>query len=192
MLDILFCSEIRYTADQNHLINKTTPTIMKKTKLVIIISISAIVSFASIYAYTNYFGTKSVLQTNHNEQNCRQGNIFDGIDRQARFFVLSTCEKAVGVVHDMKETMENDGDYQFNLELDSQYKQLLNDENNKQVQGMMVIEITSYDQQSNAVQIPNNGDKIEVYGALVTDNPHGWNEIHPAWKVIILNESNSQ
>lgn len=150
------------------------------------------VPFASIYAYTNYFGTQSVLQTNHNEQNCRQGNIFDGADRQARFSVLSTCEKAVGIVHDMKKIRENDGDYQFNLELDSQYKQLLNDENNKQVQGMMVIEITSYDQQSNAVQIPNNGDKIEVYGALVTDNPHGWNEIHPVWKVTILNESNSQ
>ena len=43
----------------------------------------------------------------------------------------------------MKETRENDGGYQFNLELDLQYKQLLNDENNKQVQGMMVIEITS-------------------------------------------------
>ena len=55
-----------------------------------------------------------------------------------------------------------------------------------------VIEITSYDQQSNAIQIPNNGDKIEIYGALVTDNPHGWNEIHPAWKVTILNESNNQ
>ena len=64
-------------------------------------------------------------------------------------------------------------DYQFNLELDSQYKQLLNDENNKQVQGMMVIEITSQDQQSSAVQIPKNGDKIEVYEGIVTDNPHG-------------------
>ena len=161
---------------------------MKKMKLVIIISMFAVISIASIYVYANYFGTQSVLQTNHDEQNCKQGNIFDGVDRQARFSVLSTCEKAIGIVHDMKEARENDGDYQFNLELDSQYKQLLNDENNKQVQGMLVIEIISQDQQSNAVQIPKNGDKIEVYGALVTDNPHGWNEIHPAWKVTILNE----
>jgi len=135
----------------------------------------------------NYFGLQRVLQTNSDEQNCRQGNIFVGVDRQARFSVLSTCEKAVGIVHDIKETRENDGDYQFNLELDLQYNQLPNNENNKQVNGMLVIEIISQDQQSNLVQIPKNGDKIEVYGALVTDNPHGWNEIHPAWKVTILN-----
>lgn len=36
------------------------------------------------------------------------------------------------------------------------------------------------------VQIPENGDKIEVYGAWVTDNAHGWNELHPAWKVRIM------
>lgn len=164
---------------------------LKKTKLVIIISMFAVISTASIYAYTNYFGTQSVLQTNHDKQNCKQGNIFDGVDRQARFSILSTCEKAVGTVHDMKEARENDGDYQFNLELETQYKQLLNNENNKQVQGMLIIEITSQDQQSSAVQIPKNGDKIEVYGTWVTDNPHGWNEIHPAWKVTILNESNN-
>jgi len=160
---------------------------LKRTKIITIISILMFVSIASIYAYANYFGAQSVLQTNHDEQNCKQGDIFDGVDRQARFSVLSTCEKAVGIVHDMKETRENDGDYQFNLELEPQYKPLLNDENNKQVQGMLVIEIISEDQQSSSVQIPKNGDKIEVHGALVTDNPHGWNEIHPTWKITELN-----
>lgn len=160
---------------------------MKTMKLVILIGVFAVVSIAAIYSYTNYFGLQYVLQTNHDEQNCKQGNIFDGVDRQARFSVLSTCEKVVGIVHDMKEARENDGDYQFNLELESQYKQLTNNENDKQIQGMLVIEIISKDQQSNAMQIPKNGDKIEVYGAWVTDNPHGWNEIHPAWKITILN-----
>lgn len=87
----------------------------------------------------------------------------------------------------MKEAKESNGDYQFNLELKSQYKQLTNNENNKQVQGMLIIEIISEDQQSNTMHIPKKGDKIEVYGALVTDNPHGWNEIHPAWKITVLN-----
>jgi phospholipase C len=27
---------------------------------------------------------------------------------------------------------------------------------------------------------------LEAYGVWVTDNPHGWNELHPAWKVKIL------
>lgn len=160
---------------------------MKTMKLAILISIFVVVMIVSIYSYTNYFGSQYVLQTNDDERNCKQGNIFDGVDRQARFSVLSTCEKAIGIVHNMKEIREDDGDFQFNLELESQYKLLLNNENNKQVQGMLVIEIISKDQQSSAMHIPKNGDKIEVYGAWVTDNPHGWNEIHPAWKITILN-----
>ena len=126
------------------------------------------------------------MQTNPDRENCRQGNIFDGVDRQSRFTVLSTCEKAVGIVHDIRGTKEDDGDYQFNLELEQPYKKLLNGENVKQVGGMLVVEIISKDQGVSTVQIPKNGDRIEVYGAWVTDNPHGWNEIHPAWKVKIV------
>jgi len=160
---------------------------MKTGKQMILISILAVVIIVIIYSYTNYFGPQYILQTNHDEQNCKQGNIFDGVDRQARFSVLSTCEKVIGIVHDMKETREDDGDFQFNLELEPQYKQLLNSENNKQVKGMLVIEIISKDQGTSIMHVPKNGDKIEVYGAWVTDNPHGWNEIHPAWKITILN-----
>jgi len=160
---------------------------MKTIKPVILISIFLVVIVGSIYSYTKYFGPQSVLQTNHDEQNCKQGNIFDGVDRQARFSVLSTCEKIIGIVYDMKETRENDRDYQFNLELESQYKQLTNNENNKQVQGMLIIKIISEDQQSNTMHVPKNEDKVKVYGALITDNPYGWNEIHPAWKITVLN-----
>ena len=74
----------------------------------------AVVAFAATYAYVNYFGPKTVLQANPDSINCRQGNVLDGVDRQARFTVLSTCEKVIGVVHDMKGTKEDDGDYQFN------------------------------------------------------------------------------
>lgn len=126
------------------------------------------------------------MQTNSDRENCRQGDIFEGVDRQARFTVLSTCEKAVGIVHDMKGTKEEDGDYQFNLELQQPYKKLLNDENVKQVGGMLAVEIILKDQGASTVKIPKNGDRIEVFGAWVTDNPHGWNEIHPAWKVKII------
>ena len=48
---------------------------------------------------------------------------------------------------------------------------------------MLVIEIIPDDQNLSVVRIPKNGDIIEAYGAWVTDNPHGWNELHPAWKV---------
>jgi hypothetical protein len=144
---------------------------------------AAIIIGGGVYAYVRYFGPQTVMQTNPDTVNCRQGNVLDGIDRQARFTVLSACEIAIGIVHDMKGTKEDDGDYQFNLDVEQPYKKLLNSENNKQVNGMLVIEIIPKDQNFPTVQIPKNGDRIEVHGAWVTDNPHGWNEIHPAWKV---------
>ena len=110
-----------------------------------------------------------------------------GVIRQARFTVLSTCEKVIGVVHDMTGTKQSYGDYQFNLFVQEPFKRLLNQGNHNQVNGMLVVEIIPKDQINNpSVQIPKNGDKIQAYGAWVTDNPHGWNELHPAWKVKIL------
>jgi hypothetical protein len=88
--------------------------------------IVAFTSFAATYSYINYFGPKTVLQTNPHKFNCRQGNVLQRVDGQARFNVLSTCEKVTGIVHDMKGTKEDDGDYQFNLLLDQPYKKLLN------------------------------------------------------------------
>jgi hypothetical protein len=86
----------------------------------------------------------------------------------------------------MTGTKQNDGDYQFDLAVQEPYKKLLNQENTNQVNGMLVIEIIPKDQKNDFVQIPKNRNTIEVYGAWVTDNPHGSNELHPAWKIKIL------
>ena len=59
----------------------------------------------------------------------------DGVDKQTLFNVLSTCEKVTGIVHHMKGTEEDDGDCRFNLLLDQPYEKLLNEQNNKQVNG---------------------------------------------------------
>jgi hypothetical protein len=159
----------------------------KKTLIIYSIITVAVLSAGGLYAYTHYFGPQTVIQTNPNKVNCRQGNVLDGVIRQARFTVLSTCEKVIGIVHDMSGTKQNDGDYQFNLVVQEPYKRLLNQGNYNQVNGMLVIEIIPKDQNNNPyIQIPKNGDKIEAYGPWVTDNPHGWNELHPAWKVKIL------
>ena len=76
----------------------------KRATIIVILVAVAVISFVATYAYANYFGPKTVLQTNPDNFNCRQGNVLDGIDRQARFNVLSTCEKVTGIVHDMKGT----------------------------------------------------------------------------------------
>lgn len=156
-----------------------------KRKYAVLIIIVIVVPVAGVYGYYNYFGPQTVMQTNSGP-NCRQGNVLDGVDRQARFLVLSTCEKAIGVVHDMNGQKQDDGDYQFNLDVEDPYKRLLNDDNTKQVNGMLVVEIIPKDQNNPDVTIPQNGDKIEVYGSWVTDRPHGWNEIHPAWKIAVI------
>ena len=95
------------------------------------------------------------------------------------------AKKQLGV-HDIKNTTEDDGDYQFNLAVTQPYSKLLNQANKQQVNNMLVMEITSSDQNSTKVQIPKNGQQIEAIGAWVTDNPHGWNELHPIWSLIIL------
>lgn len=142
-----------------------------------------IITFIGVYGYYNYFGPQAVMQTN-SDPNCKQGNIFEGVDRQARFKVLSTCETIAGVVHDMSK--QEDGDYQFNVDVDTQYKKFLNDANNNQVNRMLVVEIIPKDQNSSNIYIPKEGDRIQAIGAWVTDTPHGWNEIHPAWKITLL------
>ncbi len=138
---------------------------MKRKALVIVsIIVIIIVAMGATYAYSRYFGPQIVMQNNPDRYNCRQGNILDGVSRQARFTILSSCQKVVAVVHDMKGTKEDDGDYQFNLALEQPYRKLLNQENYKQVKGMLVVEIIPKDQSSTLVQIPKNGDSIWCMG----------------------------
>jgi hypothetical protein len=114
--------------------------------------------------------------------NCRQGNIFKKVYDPKRFKVLSTCEHVIGTVRHVSH--EPDGDYKFDLKVKGQYKKLAKGNN-----GDLVVEIIPKDQHhSSGIVLPKNGDKIEVYGAWVIDKPQGWNEIHPAWKVIILED----
>lgn len=155
-------------------------------KKYLLLTAIVIASFVSVYGYTNYFGPQTVIQTN-SDPNCRQGNVLDGVDRQAKLKVLSTCETITGVVHDMSgQRQGDDGDYQFNVDVDSQYMHLLNDANNNQVSRMLVVEIIPKDQNSSNVYIPKNGDRIQAVGSWVTDKIHGWNEIHPAWNITLL------
>jgi hypothetical protein len=158
----------------------------RKVLLFVLLFAAAIISFAVVYSYENYFGAKTELQTNHDKVHCRLGDVLTGVDRQARFTVLSPCEHVVGIVHNMTGIKKEDGNYQFNLAVQKPYRKLLNEINLKQVEGMLIVEIIPKDQNSSFVEIPKSGDKIGAYGAWVTDNPNGWNELHPAWNVTIL------
>jgi hypothetical protein len=89
-----------------------TAVIISIISIIVMLSINSnsILLYWRVYLYAKVLGPQTVMHTNPDKTNCRQGNIFDGVTRQARFTASSTCEKVVGIVHDMKETREPDGD----------------------------------------------------------------------------------
>jgi hypothetical protein len=102
--------------------------------------------------------------------------------------LLSRCEEVIGTI-EKDEGRQHDGDLKYLLDVGEEYEYLLNDENDEKANGMLVIEINPNDQDSSMIDIPEEGDKVRVVGAWVTDNPDGypgWNEIHPAWQIEVL------
>jgi hypothetical protein len=115
--------------------------------------------------------------------NCRSGDVLAGASNKKDLKILSNCEEVIGTVKHTKKM--NDGDYKFALKVRDQYKDLLNKINNKKTGGYLIVEIVPKGQKHNEdVVKPKTGDKVDVWGAWVTDKPKGWHEIHPAWKVV--------
>jgi len=129
------------------------------------------------------FAKKDKSDSGLDNNNCKSNKVLKGASNKKDLEILSECEKAVGKVKHVQEMP--DGDYKFLLKLDKEYKSLLNKDNKKKTGGNLVIEIVPKDQDSKYIELPNKGDKVEVWGAWVIDKPKGWNEIHPAWKVIV-------
>src|SRR5215210_1625998 len=129
------------------------------------------------------FAKKDKSDSDLDNNNCKSNKVLKGASNKKDLKILSECEKAVGKVKHVQEMP--DGDYKFLLKLDKDYKSLLNKDNKKKTGGNLVVEIVPKDQDSKYIELPDKGDNVEVWGAWVIDKPKGWNEIHPAWKVII-------
>ena len=113
---------------------------------------------------------------------CRTGNVLAGASNAEDLRVLSECQDATGTVMHTKKM--DDGDYKFFLNLDEQFKFLVNEKNDEKTDGFLVVEIVPPDQGNGGVILPKEGDRVHVWGAWVTDKPKGWHEIHPTWKVV--------
>jgi len=129
------------------------------------------------------FAKKDKSDSGLDNNNCKSNKVLKGASNKKDLEILSECEKAVGKVKHVQEMP--DGDYKFLLKLDKEYKSLLNKDNKKKTGGSLVVEIVPKDQDSKYIELPDKGDKVEVWGSWVIDKPKGWNEIHPAWKVIV-------
>ena len=119
---------------------------------------------------------------------CRKGNVIADNHDPGRYDLLSRCEEVIGTIGE-DEGRQPDGDLKYRLDVGEEYKYLLNEENYEKADGMLVIEINPNDQDSSMIEIPEEGDRVRVIGAWVTDDPDGnpgWNEIHPAWQIDVL------
>src|ERR1051325_7826863 len=113
--------------------------------------------------------------------NCRSGNVLNGASNEEDLKVLADCQEASGDVMHTKKM--NDGDYKFLLKLDDKYSYLVNDKNEEKTDGLLVVEVVPDDQNIKTIVLPEEGDKVHIWGAWVTDKPKGWHEIHPTWKI---------
>jgi hypothetical protein len=113
---------------------------------------------------------------------CRTGNVLDGASNAEDLRILLECQEATGIVMHTKKM--DDGDYKFFLKLDPQFEFLVNDKNREETEGFLVVEIVPPHQ--DGMYLPKDGDRVQVWGAWVTDKPKGWHEIHPTWKVVKL------
>ncbi len=124
---------------------------------------------------------------------CRSGNPLANVQAHKNLKVLSSCQSASGVVRSAKRNV--DGDWHMFVVPDAGSLRLMNSRN-KQAGGL-VAEIVPADQQGCTpgqrvkhgictgahLPLPKPGAHISLTGPWVTDLQHGWNEIHPVWKL---------
>ena len=107
-----------------------------------------------------------------------------------------SCTSVTGHISDVYG--EPDGDTHIRLTLDTEYNYMLNADNYSDEYGCLVCEpicvnaITQSDAVApcagltNTVFIPAVGEYVKITGNYVTDNDHGWNEIHPVSSITII------
>ena len=179
-------NQVNQTTDQNVNVNQTTNqnvNIQNKQKLELIISEEEGEAPISVEEQTRIESQDKIIITEHRGitgPECKPGNVLEGASNAEDLRVLAECQDAIGTVMHTKKM--DDGDYKFFLDVDEQFKFLVNDKNNEKTEGFLVVEIVPPHQ--DGMYLPKDGDRVHVWGAWVTDEPKGWHEIHPTWKVV--------
>jgi hypothetical protein len=177
---------VSQATNQNVNVNQTTNqnvNIQNKQKLELIISEEEGEAPISVEEQTRIESQDKIIITEHRGitgPECRPGNVLEGASNAEDLRVLAECQDATGTVMHTKKM--DDGDYKFFLDVDEQFKFLVNDKNNEKTEGFLVVEIVPPHQ--DGMYLPKDGDRVHVWGAWVTDEPKGWHEIHPTWKVV--------
>ncbi len=136
---------------------------------------------------------------------CRQGNPLANVYHPYRLKVRKACLTVVGTVAYIRR--EDDGDVHVDLKLLPSENHLLNAYNDSQQYGQLVTELVPADQPGCTpgqaprpahgsydygictgadIHVPPLGTLVKETGPYVLDADHGWMEIHPIWRIIIL------
>ncbi len=113
----------------------------------------------------------------------------------SRFTILQSCITITGTV--ANKINEADGDIHIRVTVDAPYTYMLNSSNVSGQHGDLVVEpicvrtvtqasaVSACSGWSQSIYIPNVGEHISATGVFVTDNNHGWNELHPVTTMTI-------
>src|SRR5205823_10036900 len=105
--------------------------------------------------------------------------VLNGVYHPTRLQVMKPCQRATGTVRSVRH--EQDGDLHIDVDLTPAFKKLLDYKNYSQQHGSLVVEFMARD--GGHLPKPSVGDQITIVGAWVLDAEHGWNEIHPVWRL---------
>lgn len=119
------------------------------------------------------------------------------LSAEDRLQVINPCLTITGtIVHARPEA---DGDWHIQLDLDSEYRSLLNQANLEKQQGYLVLEPMCSNRVSQADTIEEGvcdgfsqntfttdliGHRVAATGAYVLDTQHGWTELHPVTSIV--------
>ena len=136
-----------------------------------------------------------VIQDANN--NCDQ-SLWQNVYGPDRLKKIDECISVTGLIRTIKA--ENDGDYHVLIKLDSEYAELINQENVKNQNGNLVVEpicqrptsqrsviAACHSFNGTHMEIPAVGSRVKVTGSYVLDINHGgWAEIHPATSIVLI------
>jgi hypothetical protein len=148
-------------------------------RIMLLLAVAAIAAVAmaasAVPALAQSRGSPSSVQLQSpSAATCPPANqVLYGVWEPGRLSVLNPCQTVSGTVKKMFRA--SDGDVHFQLIVDQPYRYLLNAAN----ANVLVVELMPRD--GGHLPAPPIGSYVVLTGAWVTDEVHGWNELHPVW-----------
>jgi hypothetical protein len=153
----------------------------------VLIPILAMMIVPTLIIWSNTLNRPNVSGTNRDASLpspfCRKGDPLAGIYNPLRFRVLSSCEKASGVVDSISS--QADSSFWIRVVVDAKYSKLIGPGNISSENGLLVLEQSTTQDNVNVTAL-SVGERISFVGPLVYDVENQFNAICPIWSVTPL------